>query len=333
MAEVIEIPLSTPVGELEGHTLLELEGRHVVLSRRHGGYMHWYGTRSHDDKDGARGAPPSRSIADLAGLVLHQELKRAFQLPKGRVVHVPAWHRSRRWVWSLAATLSVTLVVVVVVWVLASHRVIVLKLRDWVFLSAVSLAFLCFQGENLFGGHRMMYRTSWRRWELVDLVAAADRNDLAERQVQAVKEAYGMLLTDLVYRVEHPALFDTECPATEPFSLALVEWDTTQQHLERAARSALASRVVATFQQARHHAERVGMEHLPRPQRRVVRRAAKALRVASDPYATSRERSTALERAVKLLDDLVLHYMPTGPEIRQAVGVQHRRQLPGRRTR
>lgn len=203
----------------------------------------------------------------------------------------------------------------------------------WVFPLVLTLGILYIARQGLFTTTRLVYRTSRRRWELDDLAAIADQSDLAERQVLAVKEAYGRLLTDLSYRVEHPALFDTDCPDTEPFSLALVEWDTTQRHLTPADRRALASRVAATFQHARHHAERVGMEHLPKPQRRVVRRAAKALRIASDPHATSKERDAALQWAVKLLDGLVLHYLPSGPEIQQRIGTRHRRQLPGRRSR
>lgn len=321
-----EIPLSTPLEGLDGHVLLEVEGRYVVLLRQRG-YLRWYGLGPHDDEESVRDASPSRSIADLAGLVLHQEVRRAFLLPKGKADIVPAWHPWRRQAWSLVAV-----PVVVLGWMAAPRLVNGLGVVGWGLLAVPFFSSLGLLWQVLFRTTRVIYRTSWRRWELGDLAALGDQDDVAERQVQAVKEAYGRLRTDLCYRVEHPALFDTECPETEPFSLALVEWDTTQRHLTLSDRRALASRVVATFQQARHHAEQVGMNHLPRPQRRVVRRAAKALRIASDRYATPKERDAALQRAVDLLDDLVLHYLPSGPEIREHIGTQHRRQLPGRRS-
>lgn len=326
--QATEIPLSTPLARLDGHVLLEVEGRYVVLQRQRG-HLQWYGLGPHDDREGTCGASPGRSIADLAGLVLHQEVKRAFLLPKGRTETVRAWHPRRRRVWSLVAAP----VAVVVGWLGAPRLIDALGVLGWGILILISFTFLSILWTGLIRTTRLTYRTSWRRWELGDLAASGEQNDLAERQVLAVKEAYGRLRTDLTYRVEHPALFDTECPDTEPFNLALVEWDTTQRHLTLADRWALASRVVTTFQQARHHAEQVGMKHLPRPQRRVVRRAAKALRIASDPYATPTERDTALRRATELLDGLVLHYLPSGPEIRQHIGTQHRRELPGRRSR
>lgn len=327
--KVTEIPLTTPMGRLDGHTLLELDDRLVVLQRWQSGHVSWYGTGVHERVD-VKDASPERTLGDLAVLALQQPVRRAFRLPKGRIVSVPGWFGNRRWVRPLAILLAVTAAVVVLFLLVLPDVVKIFGVLGIVGLPLLSLILLTGLGVELFDVHRMMYKTSWRRWEFADLAALADRDDLADRQITAVKEEYGRLRSDLTYRIEHPALFDATCPTTETFHLALVEWDAAGEQLSRVARGELASRVVATFRHARHHAEQVGMEHLPRAARRPARRAVKALRVATDPHASATERATALERAVALLDGLVLHHLPTGPEIHRAVGAQHRRQLPGR---
>ena len=328
--EVVEIPLSTPLKRLDGHVLLELEDRYVVLQRQ-GRYLSWDGA-GHHYREGFKDFSPERSLGELAGLALRQEPRRAFILPRGRVVSVPAWFGGRRWIWPLVILLATTAMVVVLILLLSSPVTGVVGVLGVVALMLLATGFLGVVASTLFSGTRVMYWTAWRRWEFAELAAIAGQDDLATRQVTAVKEEYGRLLTDLMYRIQNPALFDATCPTTEPFQLALVEWDGTAEHLGTAGRSALASRVVATFRHARHHAEQVGMGHLPRPARRAAKRAVKALRVATNRHATETERVTALERAVALLDGLVLHHLPTGAEIRQAVGTQHRRELPGRRS-
>ena len=97
-------------------------------------------------------------------------------------------------------------------------------------------------------------------------------------------------------------------------------------------RRALAQEVRATFAAAKANAERIGMDHLPEAARGKARTALKAAAVAADKSAPEPERETALRRAVALLDELALYYLPTGTDARKAISGRGAPQLPGRRT-
>ena len=185
-------------------------------------------------------------------------------------------------------------------------------------------------GMRLVSSGEVGYRIDGVRMKLAELPLPLDV-ETAIRQVEAVKEEYGQLLTDLAYRIEHPALFDAASPATERLTLALFEWDTTVTGLDDAARVELARTVVASFEEARDHAERVGMAHLPEDSRELATRALKAARVAQDPGAGRAEREAARRVAIDLLAGLALYYLPTPDEARVALGGRRLRQLPGRR--
>ncbi|MFD0865434.1 hypothetical protein ACFQ06_06360 [Tessaracoccus lubricantis] len=83
---------------------------------------------------------------------------------------------------------------------------------------------------------------------------------------------------------------------------------------------------------ARHLAlRRPGARHHD-PDHRAGRRQEVAGRLAVDASATASERTTALERAVAILDDLALYYLPTGAQARRAMLGGAPPQLPGRRS-
>ncbi|HJE51473.1 MAG TPA: hypothetical protein K8V15_05775 [Tessaracoccus flavescens] len=152
-----------------------------------------------------------------------------------------------------------------------------------------------------------------------------------EFDVDDVKEEYGKLLSDIVYRIENPALFDAQEPVSKAFTLALLQWDNNDGVATPDERRALAHRVRATFTAAKANAERLGMDHLPEVARAKARTALKAAVVAADKSAPEPERETALRRAVAILDDLALYYLPTGSDARKAITGRGAPQLPGRR--
>lgn len=119
-----------------------------------------------------------------------------------------------------------------------------------------------------------------------------------------VRATYGQLLTDVVYRIENPALFDAAVPTTQAFELALLLWN---QDASDAA--ALASELESSFEAARRHAEAVGLDHLPEHARPVAERAVKAATTALTS-GNEAERAVAREQAAKLLNSLALYYLP-----------------------
>ncbi|MFD0865357.1 hypothetical protein ACFQ06_05960, partial [Tessaracoccus lubricantis] len=88
-------------------------------------------------------------------------------------------------------------------------------------------------------------------------------------RVDLVKERLGGLRTDIVYRIENSALFDAAVPQTERLELALLSWDEGSPEATQ-----LATEVERAFDEARRHAEDLGLDHLPTTARDSGRRAA-----------------------------------------------------------
>lgn len=124
----------------------------------------------------------------------------------------------------------------------------------------------------------------------------------AER-VDVVKAAYGALVSDIGYRIENSALFDSAVPATQRFLVALQSWDTGAQT------PAQADETERAFAEARAEAERRGISHLPETAREPARRAAKAATTALRS-PNQAERRNAASRAAEILNSLALYYLP-----------------------
>lgn len=179
----------------------------------------------------------------------------------------------------------------------------------------------------------------YRQWALVqgptNIKVLACEVDLPpmlpEVEVDDVKAEYGALVSDIVYRIEYPALFDPQDVVTREFTLALLRWDNNVGVVGRDELVELAARVRSSFVAAKVHAERVGMEHFPVGKRDGARLALKAARLARDEGASVAEREVALARAVELLDGLALYYVPGGDQARRAITGSGPLQLPGRK--
>ena len=123
-------------------------------------------------------------------------------------------------------------------------------------------------------------------------------------RVDLVKERFGALRDDIVYRIENSALFDAAAPQTQRFELALMAWDEMSPDA-----AGLATEVEAAFDAARHHAEELGLDHLPATARDSGRRAARAAHAALHGD-TEGERETARRRVADILGSLALYYLP-----------------------
>ncbi|MDO5677690.1 MAG: hypothetical protein Q4G35_09330 [Propionibacteriaceae bacterium] len=123
-------------------------------------------------------------------------------------------------------------------------------------------------------------------------------------RVDLVKERFGALQGDIVYRIENSALFDAAVPQTQRFELALMAWDEMSPDV-----AALAAEVEAAFAEARAHAEDVGLDHLPETARDPGRRAARAAHTALHGDSEG-EREAARRRVAEILRSLALYYLP-----------------------
>lgn len=125
-------------------------------------------------------------------------------------------------------------------------------------------------------------------------------------QVERIRQEYAELRSDLVYRLENPALFDPAVPTTAAFEAALVDFAD-------APSLQAAGRVEVRFRAARRHAEKLGMRHVARKSRKEVARAAKIARLAVDA-PTAGERRAALQQLQRILEPLALYYLPSRTE-------------------
>ncbi|RRD48519.1 hypothetical protein [Arachnia propionica] len=121
-------------------------------------------------------------------------------------------------------------------------------------------------------------------------------------QVQRIREEYGRLRSDLLFRLESPALFDPAVPTTAAFEAALVEFSETPS-------AEVAARVEVRFEVARQHAVRVGLRHVEPGLRDEVARAGKVARLVLGAGSVG-EREAALVQLQRILDSLALYYLP-----------------------
>lgn len=165
--------------------------------------------------------------------------------------------------------------------------------------------------EDLYPGLRELHgqRLSLHSY-ILGAVEAPANPDIARRRVADVLETYGALLSDVAYRIENSALFDTTVAESKEFQLRLMQWEDQAAHLDGAAVDALAREVALTFDTARANAERLGLAHLPLTARRTARQAVKAATLARTS-PTEGERAAAREKVAKLLSRLALYYLPS----------------------
>lgn len=142
-------------------------------------------------------------------------------------------------------------------------------------------------------------------------VRAEHRRDAILDRVATVQQDYGALVSDIVYRIENSALFDSAVPATASYQTALIRFDdAVAADVPLQQLDDIAAEVEIAYAVARDHAETVGIAHLPATARPSAERAAKAARLAARA-STEGERVASLQQVVKILDSLALYYLPT----------------------
>lgn len=172
-------------------------------------------------------------------------------------------------------------------------------------------------GATALDRHNVVQYARWRL-EHPDLEPDGDLLSRAERalaRIDDVREEYGQLKLDIVYHIDNPALFDGDCPTTAQFLAALWEAEHLREGVATSTVEELASKIEVAYAVAREHAERVGLQHLPKSKRADGRRASKAARLVT-AGATEGERAAARTQLRSILESLALYYLPSVEEIR-----------------
>ncbi|WP_040284702.1 hypothetical protein [Tessaracoccus massiliensis] len=145
--------------------------------------------------------------------------------------------------------------------------------------------------------------------------------EMARARVESIKDHYGQLLSDVVYRIENSALFDNAIAETKEFQLLLLHWEDGVGRLAPGELDALSRELQLAFDAARQHAEALGLKHLPWTARRTARQAVKAAHLAASA-TTDGEREAARAKVAHLLGSLALYYLPTPDQSTRMLGAQ-----------
>lgn len=275
------------------------------------------------------GFHPDAELGDVVTLLARRASSRAFLLPPGTVVDDFSLGR-------IATRVGLGLVGVLgIVFSLAAQSEAIstmpqFRLLTFAALAGFILVLLAIAHPRLRGGTngKAFHPHGGPRIPFSQLLSTRPQIARAETIVERVKNQYGKLVSDVCYRVEYPALFDVAVPQTAEFTRALIAWDDLKD-LSASEVSELAARIRITFEQAKQHAEHIGMAHLgdARPQ---AETALKALRIATSRSGSKAERAAALKKAQAILESLMLYYLPSPGEAEALSGGKIPKALPGR---
>lgn len=263
-------------------------------------------------------------LGDFILINLPRRPLRAFSLPPGQLRTL---HNLRRGLLRASITLLSLCLIPLAVLFISSETLRALLIATMVTVAIAAVAVY----PRALRSARHVYRTAEGQWRLSELLDERPALAAATAAVDGIKEEYGRLLTDVVERIEHPALFDPAVDATRRFTSALIQWDAGETDSDAAARSTLAAGVRLAFDAARQHAAAVGMDHFPAEAREQASRAAKALRLATST-SNPDERDAALRAGMRILDSLMLYYLPRSNQVMAMVEGHPLVALPGRRT-
>ncbi len=170
---------------------------------------------------------------------------------------------------------------------------------------------------ELDGSNVVEYALERQAGQRPEMMRESGRRSHAIQRVAAIRTEFAELQSDIVYRINNSALFDSAVPATERFQMTLIAWeDAGEVPLDEL--DSLATDVEIAYSVARNNAETLGLFHLPETARSDGRRAAKAARLAvSSPNHGEREASR--HQLIRILNSLALYWLPDVKEATKAI--------------
>lgn len=314
-----------PASQLHGHVAIQYtDGRVVVgelLGTGSGRRFRTISTESQDLQSFELGAQELGDLAILARPSAHAIA--AYQLPEGEV------HSGFSPTVILTAMASVVLAVLFVLVGAPALGMSLASVATWVLALLLAVAPVAVAWWRT-PGQPHVFRTGGRGIPIDRLLDDQPTKRVLERRVKELKAEYGAMLSDVVLRIEQPALFDAAAPQTRRFTELLLEWDEHREHRNVVELGELAASLAVAFEAAKSHAAAVGMDHLPESARQPAATAVKALRLARDKSTSAAERRAALQQATRILQDLRLYYLPSVAETEALVAGKKPLALPGR---
>lgn len=152
-------------------------------------------------------------------------------------------------------------------------------------------------------------RTSKRAQKQEEARRTQKRREAAQRRAEEVTHSYAQYLCDAVAVVRRPTLNDLGVPQTREFvqlynDLQACGWESPEVDLAELER--LVSQTEVAWQAAQQHATRIGCSDFSIEEQKRLRQAEQLLTLALSGGGTSHERKLAYERALVLLQGLVV---------------------------
>ncbi|MEU7153853.1 hypothetical protein AB0B15_38435 [Streptomyces sp. NPDC045456] len=149
-------------------------------------------------------------------------------------------------------------------------------------------------------------RTAARRRQEKQAAAVAARRAAIEADHNAVRDAYGEYLADVLAVLDRPALDDVTNPKTAALLHALDAADDARRGEGLDTYRDAVSRLKTAWRAADEHARKTGTSHLPQREQAAISKARKLLARALDNSAGGEyERQTAYAQARELLDGVL----------------------------
>lgn len=325
MSRLQPLDFHAPASELRGHVAIQYtDGRIVVgelLGTGGGRRFRSISTESQDLQSFDVGSQELGDLAILARPSAHAMA--AYQLPEGEVLsgYSPA-----------VVMTAMGSIILAVIFLLLGAPAVGLSIGNvvtWVIALTMVVAPIAYAWRRS-PGQPHVFRTDGRGIPIDRLLDDQPTKRVLERRVKELKAEYGAMLSDVVLRIEQPALFDAAAPQTRRFTELLLQWDEHREHRNVVELGELAASLAVAFEAAKSHAATVGMDHLPESAREPAATAVKALRLARDKSTSAAERRTALQQATRILQGLRLYYLPTVAETEALVAGKKPLALPGR---
>lgn len=267
--------------------------------------------------------PRGSDVGDVVIALTNERPLRAFTLPPGRIKHDVNLR--------LYGYRAIALLVATVLFLVAALLPLPSILRGLMMaVATVAIIIALFVHGRRWPSTRFRYVSEGTQRTFSTLLDDRPAGERATKLVERVKEEYGKLASDIVYRIENPALFDPGVETTAEFTSAMMQWEDSRNRLTGSEVSALAARLRVLFDTAKQNAETLGMEHLPEEAREPAGRALGALRIAKSRGASASEKATAMKQASKILGSLMLYYLPRPAEVEALVAGRTLKALPGR---
>jgi hypothetical protein len=149
---------------------------------------------------------------------------------------------------------------------------------------------------------RRRRKAAQREWAAADL----SRRRAIEADHNAVREAYGQYVSDVLAFLDRPTLDNVTVPTTARFHHAMDAAEDARRGEDLTAYREAVSILKTAWRAADEHARKAGVRHLPKQERAAISKARALLERALDGAGGEHERHAAYVKARRLLDGILV---------------------------